>query len=537
MLSLASGLILLVYAVAAGLKSANQEMLHPLRAVGSDLMVTRDVTAATVSTSGPTEEGPSNRARSEVQQIIDENSQIARIDLSKLGPPNHHFVHDFFMPGNQLTFPEDVASGVSTLHSVKSATGGLILIVEHQEGTVPEIVASFQTGGEVVTIDQAIAPPTAAENQATQACIEELAKNAPPGPGGAPGKPGPPQISPADLANCLPVRLRHFHTTVVTPVRTITQVLNPPETDIAASSLTIAGVDVDTDQGFLTRRQMSRGGYFTSASAFEAVVNESYAAQRNLDIGSHIVFNGLSFEIVGLSRIAMGIPPADVYVPLHVLQKIANLDRRINFVFIRLNSSDELGAVTQDVMRRFPGMMATGDKQLARTVNSSLASIASLAESLKLALVMVVSSIVAVMNCFLAVGAVRLRVREFGTLRAIGWNKLQIVRQVILESLVQAVLGVALGLGLGIAAIQLIPLLRLHFDTSVHVFNSSGVIGIIPTHGASLVPASVSIQAASDATGVALGVCAAIVAGVVSGCAAGLHVAWLRPMQALREIG
>ena len=40
-------------------------------------------------------------------------NQSVITDLSKLGKPGEHFVHDFFLPGSQLTFKQTAASQIT----------------------------------------------------------------------------------------------------------------------------------------------------------------------------------------------------------------------------------------------------------------------------------------------------------------------------------------------------------------------------------------------------------------------------------------
>ena len=51
------------------------------------------------------------------RELIQAN-QSAITDLSKLGKPGTHFVHDFFLPGTQLTFPQSQAKQIATLPGV-----------------------------------------------------------------------------------------------------------------------------------------------------------------------------------------------------------------------------------------------------------------------------------------------------------------------------------------------------------------------------------------------------------------------------------
>ena len=55
-----------------------------------------------------------------------------------------------------------------------------------------------------------------------------------------------------------------------------------------------------------------------------------------------------------------------------------------------------------------------------------------------------------VLAALLTTAAVNRRVREFGTLKAMGWHSRRIVGQVLGESVVQGLVGGALGVGLGV---------------------------------------------------------------------------------------
>src|SRR5207247_6828090 len=138
--------------------------LDPLAGIGTDLAVTR--TADTTGGFGP---GGGGGGRDLV-----EANQSAITDLSKLGKAGTHFVHDFFLPGTQLTFAQSQAKGLAAISDVAAVSSGLVLQAVHQEGKVPKIVARIRTGGDQFNIRRQIKPPTAAEMTKIQTCIDKL---------------------------------------------------------------------------------------------------------------------------------------------------------------------------------------------------------------------------------------------------------------------------------------------------------------------------------------------------------------------------
>ena len=82
--------------------------------------------------------------------LLAENNNVVT-DLSKLGKAGTKFTHDFFLSATYLSFPESAVNDVAKLPGVTSAEPGLVQLVEHQTGTVPNIVTSIKTGGQTYT--------------------------------------------------------------------------------------------------------------------------------------------------------------------------------------------------------------------------------------------------------------------------------------------------------------------------------------------------------------------------------------------------
>ena len=98
--------------------------------------------------------------------------------------------------------------------------------------------------------------------------------------------------------------LRAFATsprTIVTPEQTIQQLVNPPQTNIESASYSIAGVDPATpDIGLVTPvARLQRPLPLELEATNEALVADSYATGRSLKLGSKIDLNGTKFTVVG----------------------------------------------------------------------------------------------------------------------------------------------------------------------------------------------------------------------------------------------
>ena len=175
-LAIGVALVIVISSLSRGLDHAQATALDPLSSIGTDLTVTlepQEPDTASGFGGGGGFAGPGGGGGG--REVIQAN-QSAITDLSKLGKPGTHFVHDFFLPGTQLTFPQSQARQIAALDGVAAVASGLMLSGVHQEGTVPKIVAKIKTGGDRLTVTGQRARPADPGRAATkiQGCIEKL---------------------------------------------------------------------------------------------------------------------------------------------------------------------------------------------------------------------------------------------------------------------------------------------------------------------------------------------------------------------------
>lgn len=533
-LAVGVGLVIAISSLSKGLDEAQSATLDPLAGIGTDLTVTR--TAQQDAGGGPFGGGGA-------RDVVEANQAVIT-DLSKLGKAGTQFVHDFFLPGTQLTFTQAQAKEIGALDGVATVSAGLTLQAVHQEGKVPKIVASIQTGGDRIDVNQAIAPPSAAEQAKIQACLAKLGIQAPgqgqgggqganPGGGLGGGQGGGPAGGNREaFAQCLPARMRRFRTTITTPRETLQQVLDPPQTDITSESYTIGGVQLgDPSTGLVTSAQVSAGRFLKGGR--EALVSATYAARKSLKVGSKLNLNGTKFTVVGLVNPPLGGQGVDVYLPLAQLQKLSNQKNLVNVVLVRADDSASVGAVEKRIQTAYAQAEVASAKQVAGTISGSLVDAANLSHSLGLALSIVAAAAAFLLAALLALSSVGKRVRELGTLKALGWTQRKVVRQVAAESLAQGVLGGVLGVALGVGVALLVGLFGPTLTASSTTAGGS-LLGV--EQAARTSSEVVSLSAPIGITILLAGFGIALVGGLLAGAAGALRAARLRPADALRTV-
>jgi len=523
-------LVIALASLSKGLDRAQKQTLDPLGGIGTDLTVTLSPQQqqAGFSFGGG---GGGNR------DLIQANQSVLT-DLSKLGKPGDHFVHDFFLPGSQLTFQQSSAAQVSSLANVAQVTAGLTLLAEHQEGVVPKIVAKLKTGGQTFRFDRNIPRPTTAQFQAMQKCLAKLGVT--PGGGGG-GRGGGGFGGPGGgagrsaFAKCLPASLRKLRTQFTTPTQTLKQVLDPPQTNITTTAYTIGGVDqTQPSMGVVTQAQVTKGRFLAAAGGKEALVSTTYAAKQKLKLGSKLDLNGTTFTVVGLVNPPLGGQSADVYLPLKQLQTLAKQTGLANVLLVRASDSSKVGAVEAAIKRALPQAQVASSKQVAAKISGSLVDASKLSHDLGLVLSIVAAAAAFLLAALLAVSSVGKRVRELGTLKALGWTQRMVVRQVAGESLVQGVLGGVFGIALGIGIALIVDAFGPQLDASATTGGGISLPGLVSATRTAT--SSVSLSAPVGITVIAIGFGLALLGGLIAGAAGALRAARLRPADALRQM-
>ena len=520
-LALGVALVIAIASLSRGLDRAQATTLDPLASIGTDLTVTQS----------PQEDGgPGFGGRA---ALIDANNSVLT-DLSKLGKPGDRFVHDFFLPGSQLTLTAQQAKQIASLPGVEAVAQGLTLLAVHQEGVVPKIVAQIQTGGDEFRVDVPIAPPTPAERAKIQACLEKQG-----GGGGRQQRQPTPGAAPAPLAGlgaCLPKRLQRLRRTFITPRETLRQVVDPPQTNINSEPYSIAGVDTkQPGMGLVTPEQVTSGRFFSRPAGHEALVSATYAKSKGLKVGSKLNLNGTRFTVVGLVQPPLGGQSADVYLPLAQLQKLAKQTGAANVVLVRANSSAEVADVKRAIEQALPGAEVASADQVADQISGSLTDAADLSNSLGLALSIAAAFAAFLLAALLALGSVGKRVRELGTLKALGWTQRLVVRQVVGESLAQGVLGGLLGVVLGLGAAAAIGAFGPTLSASSTSGGGEGLFGLGQV-AERTVTSEISLTAPVAASVLLLGFALALLGGLLAGAAGAFRAARLRPADALRHL-
>jgi ABC-type lipoprotein release transport system permease subunit len=305
---------------------------------------------------------------------------------------------------------------------------------------------------------------------------------------------------------------------------------------INVSQLSISGVDTtDLTLGPLSSAQVSSGRALASsdATAKVAVVTTAYAKQNSISVGDARKIDDAKFTVVGIVALPGGSASSDMYIPLAWAQKLSGNAGKVNQIYVKADSSKVISQVKREIERLMPQATVTTSSDLADQVTGSLAGASTLADRLGTWLSVLALVAAFAVASLLTVSAVGRRVREFGTLKALGWRGRRIVGQVLGESLVQGVIGAVLGVALGVLGARLIAALSPELKATL---GSTSPQGGPPGMQQAAQSVSVALTTPVSLELVAVAVGLALAGALIAGGFGGWRASRLRPADALRRV-
>jgi putative ABC transport system permease protein len=338
------------------------------------------------------------------------------------------------------------------------------------------------------------------------------------------------------------------------------------------NTVSVDGIDLASSAqalGPLSNGTLKSGRTLKSsdASSDVAVIDSSYAKSASLKVGSTVTIASTKFSVVGIVSVSAADSSADVYVPLARAQALSKSTGKVNTIYVAADSAADISAVQKEITKAVSGATVTTSSDLANEVTGSLSSASSLANNLGKWLAIAVLFAAFLLASLLTMSAVSRRVREFGTLKALGWRSRRVIGQVMGESVAVGVIGGLVGVALGFAGAAIVTAVAPALSASVGQTTGSatpggarqfsggfpggapggsGSGGFTPPSGSggfSRAPTggggqSVLVHLAASVTvdAVILAVVLALAGGLIAGTFGGWRAARLRPAAALARV-
>ncbi|MBV1937540.1 ABC transporter permease [Streptomyces sp. BV286] len=315
--------------------------------------------------------------------------------------------------------------------------------------------------------------------------------------------------------------------------------------DFDVNNYSVYGTDVtEPALGPLTSSKITSGRTFRTSETDAKVVvaDSSYAKEKKLALGDKVTVKGVKYEVIGIATPDSGDAAANLYLPLKQAQTLSDSKNKVTTIYVKASDSQAIGTVKSTIQKNIDGTTVTTSADLADTVSGSLSTASDLASNVGKWL-----SVAVLVAAFLVAGlltssAVSRRVREFGTLKALGWKSGRVTRQVVGEAVVNGLVGGALGIALGLAGAYAVtavsPTLQAELGSTGGGAGAGGPGGGMggPGRQTASKALDVALTAPVALSTIAVAVGLAVAGGLIAGAFGGWRASRLRPADALRRV-
>jgi putative ABC transport system permease protein len=211
---------------------------------------------------------------------------------------------------------------------------------------------------------------------------------------------------------------------------------------------TIIGVDAGQPAlGAAKVREWIKQGRFPEMPG-EIVLEKHFARFQKVGPGDVFQIGGHPFTICGIIEIKEGaqVAAANIYMPLNSARMLLkNKPDALNLIYLRLNDPSMLNRVKSQLSSKINGLSISSSDSFLELMGG--VSMISEKFSLIASMVGLIGAVLLVMKTMSS--HLLERSREIGTLKAVGWTRQEIQRQLTAEAFIQTLAGGLLGIFAG----------------------------------------------------------------------------------------
>ena len=293
---------------------------------------------------------------------------------------------------------------------------------------------------------------------------------------------------------------------------------------------TIMGVDSGQPAlGAVMVRDWIRQGHFPQNQG-EIALEKHFAKFQKVRPGDVFQVGGHAFTISGIIEIREGaqVAAANIYMPLNSARMLLkNKPDAMNLIYLRLNNPSMLNRVKSQLSAEIKGVSISSSDSFLELIGG--VSMISEKFSLIASMVGLLGAILLIMKTMTS--HLFERSREIGTLKAVGWTRQEIQRQLTAEAFIQTLAGGLLGILAGYFISYLLSFISITIPIpwELNPLPSMAKQAQAASHVVKL-PVSMSLSLA----GIAIGL--SVIIGCVIGYVTGRRTSKMKPVDILRQL-
>lgn len=187
--------------------------------------------------------------------------------------------------------------------------------------------------------------------------------------------------------------------------------------------------------------RLSSGRLITGDDQNVLVAGSGIADVAGLELGGTMEIRGIPFEVVGILEPSGGMDDGMIFTPLEPLQKAYDKEGQLTYVPVKVDDVARAEETADGISEKWPGISA----QTMTSVIDKLVDLVGIVRAAHMgmsAVALLIGILFILSTMLMAVGE---RVREIGTMRAIGAHRGFIFRMIVMESLATSLIAGGIG--------------------------------------------------------------------------------------------
>jgi len=206
---------------------------------------------------------------------------------------------------------------------------------------------------------------------------------------------------------------------------------------------TIEGIEPNSEIYIKRASQIYKGRFLNKDDSDKAVVEKHFARFNHLSVGKNIILGNKSFEIVGTlaSEDNSQIFSSNIYLNVDDAQNLIG-NKKFNQIYLSLNKLSNEKLVKNEI-KKFNNEIVILS---ANSISASLSNVINIYRKFYYLGTGIIILIVVLI--LLKINTINLleRKKDIGILRAVGWTKKNIIKQITTELFIQTIIGFFIGL-------------------------------------------------------------------------------------------
>mgnify|MGYP000008677697 CR=1 FL=1 len=213
---------------------------------------------------------------------------------------------------------------------------------------------------------------------------------------------------------------------------------------------TVMGFDPDHFDMFSGIEVGMKEGRIIEKDEYEITLGSKLAEKLKLNVGDYVNINGVKLEVVGIFKETGTEDDNAAFTSFSILRDISGMEDEVSMIMIKPESVDEAKGIAEDINELSDDVFALTDEDIRRYAKKLTGQL----NILTFVIGGVAAFIAGIVIMNVMIMSVRERRREIGIMKAVGASNMQVLGEIITESITISLIGAAIGIVMAFIAVR-----------------------------------------------------------------------------------